>query len=452
MSFLHMKGVAVPHHKNTAGAEPVRMPPPAMVVLPMVMHIGAPAVPTVKVGDTVRVGEKVADSSGFISSPVHASVSGVVKKLDPVLLSNGNRVPAVWIESDGKMTPSRAKYAQKQFIASKEDFLRAVKDSGIVGLGGAGFPTIGKLTFPETAAPDTVIINGAECEPFITSDTRTMLDRPDEIICGLELLRDYLGVRHFIIGIEANKPDCIRYFREVKIEGADFRVKVLPPVYPQGAEKVLIHRTTGRIVPEGNLPIDVGVIVLNCTTVAALADYIQTGMPLVEKCVTVDGSAVRNPQNVIVPIGTPIRDVFAFCGGFVKEPGKILYGGPMMGIAVPDLSVPVLKNTNAILAFDREDAAVPPETACLHCGRCVNHCPMQLNPPAIAKAYEERDGAMLAKLKVNLCMECGACAFRCPARRHIVQRNRLAKGVLRTYQQQQKLQEQQNGKKEGSAK
>lgn len=210
----------------------------------------------------MRVGEKVADSSGFISSPVHASVSGVVKKLDPVLLSNGNRVPAVWIESDGKMTPSRAKYAQKQFIASKEDFLRAVKDSGIVGLGGAGFPTIGKLTFPETAAPDTVIINGAECEPFITSDTRTMLDRPDEIICGLELLRDYLGVRHFIIGIEANKPDCIRYFREVKIEGADFRVKVLPPVYPQGAEKVLIHRTTGRIVPEGKLPIDVGVIVL----------------------------------------------------------------------------------------------------------------------------------------------------------------------------------------------
>ena len=215
---------------------------------------------------------------------------------------------------------------------------------------------------------------------------------------------------------------------------------------------MLIHRTTGRIVPEGKLPIDVGVIVLNCTTVAALADYIQTGMPLVEKCVTVDGSAVRNPQNVIVPIGTPIRDVFAFCGGFVREPGKILYGGPMMGIAVPDLSVPVLKNTNAILAFDREDAAVPPETACLHCGRCVNHCPMQLNPPAIAKAYEERDGSALARLKVNLCMECGACAFRCPARRHIVQRNRLAKSVLRTYQQQQKLQEQQNGKKEGSAK
>ena len=437
MSLFHMKGVAVPHHKNTAGTEPVRMPP-ALVVLPTVMHIGAPAVPVVKVGDEVKVGEKVAEASGFVSSPVHASVSGTVKKIEPVLLSNGNRVPAIWIESDGKMTPFREKTEKPSFITTKEEFLKAVTDSGIVGLGGAGFPTAVKLAVKDPSALDTVIVNGAECEPYITSDTYTMQSRADSVAAGIELLRDYLGARKFVIGVESNKPGCIRNMKALRIPGVSLSVKVLPPQYPQGAEKVLIHRVTGRIVPEGKLPIDVGVLVINCTTLASLADYINTGMPLVEKCVTVDGSAVREPKNVIVPIGTPVSEVFAFCGGFTEQPGKVLYGGPMMGIAVPDLSVPVLKNTNALLAFGKKDSAVPPETPCLHCGRCANHCPMQLNPPAIAKAYEERNGEALARLKVNLCMECGACVFRCPARRKIVQRNRLAKGVLRAYEQKKK--------------
>lgn len=438
MPLFHMKGVAVPHRKNTAGMEPVRMPPPAMVILPTAMHIGAPAKPIVKVGDTVKVGELIAEASGFISSPVHASVSGVVKKIEPTLLANGNRVPAIWIESDGLMTPSRSQSAKPQFITSKEEFLRAITDSGIVGLGGAGFPTAAKLTLKNPAMLDTVIINGAECEPYITSDTRTMLDHPDKIAAGIELLRDYLGAERFVIGVEANKPDCIKKMKALSAPGVSLRVQVLPSIYPQGGEKVLIHRVTGRIVPEGKLPIDVGVVVINCTTLAELADYVTTGMPLVEKCVTVDGSAVKSPKNVIVPIGTPLADVFAFCGGFTEEPSKVLYGGPMMGIAVPDLSVPILKNTNAILAFNEKDAEVPPETPCLHCGRCANHCPMQLNPPAISKAYEERNGEALAKCKVNLCMECGACAFYCPARRRIVQRNRLAKGVLRAYEQKKK--------------
>ena len=204
-------------------------------------------------------------------------------------------------------------------------------------------------------------------------------------------------------------------------------------MYPQGGEKVLIYNTTGRIVPEGKLPLDVGVVILNVTTLAALENYVETGMPLVEKVVTVDGSAVAEPKNVIVPIGTPLEDVFAYCG-FACEPKKVLYGGPMMGIAVPNLSVPILKNTNAVLAFDEYDAVLPEETPCIRCGSCVDKCPMRLNPPAIAKAFKQNDGEALYKYRVNLCMECGACVFACPANQPIVQRHRLAKPMLRAWQ------------------
>ena len=252
-----------------------------------------------------------------------------------------------------------------------------------------------------------------------------------------------------VFGVERNKPEAIKALKERFGSDPGVRIEVLPSMYPQGGEKVLIYNTTGRIVPEGKLPLDVGVVILNVTTLAALENYFETGMPLVEKVVTVDGSAVAEPKNVVAPIGTRLEDLFEFCGGFVSEPKKVLYGGPMMGTAVPSLDVPVLKNTNAVLAFDEYDADLPEETPCIRCGSCVDKCPMRLNPPAIAKAFDQADGASLYKYRVNLCMECGACVFACPAHQPIVQRHKLAKAMLRAWQNANKAAEQ--SKKGGNA-
>lgn len=447
MSIFGIKGVHVPHRKHTADCHPVRMPSPKTVVLPMSQHIGAPAKPVVTVGDSVGVGQLIAEAGGFVSAPIHAPVSGTVKKIEEILVSGGNYVPAIIIESDGEMRPYEG--ITPPVVTNFDEFVAAVRASGIVGLGGAGFPTSVKLAVKDLSKIDAVILNGAECEPYITSDTLTMTDRAEDIAEGAALLEKYLGVKKVIIGIEDNKPEAIAKMRELSAKDSCIEVKALPASYPQGGEKVLIYNTTGRIVPEGKLPLDAGVIVMNVTTLACIAEYVRTGMPLVEKCMTVDGSAVAEPKNVIAPIGTPLKDVFDFCGGFKEEPKKVLYGGPMMGIAVPDLEQPVLKNTNAILAFNAKDAEVPEETPCIHCGNCITHCPMRLNPPAIAAALKHKDGAALADLKVNLCMECGACVFVCPARRRIVNRHKLAKLELRAYQT--KLAEEKKKKEEAES-
>lgn len=440
----------MPHRKNTAGAKPERMPTPAYVTIPMSMHIGAPAKPVVNVGDEVKVGQLIAEASGFVSSPVYSGVSGKVKKIEDMLMSGGQFVPTITIEADGLQTVSESIATPK--VESLQEFLDAVRQSGVVGLGGAGFPTAVKLTVKELSAVEAVIINGAECEPYITSDTRTMLDDKELVWEGIELLRKYMQVKRIIIGIEDNKPECISAYRKLCVSGGGVEVKALPAMYPQGGEKVLIYHTIGRIVPEGKLPLDVGAIVINCTTLAAIAKYIKTGMPLVEKCITVDGSAVKNPRNVIAPIGTPVKDVFEFCGGFKSEPKKVLYGGPMMGLAVPDLDAPILKNTNAILAFNEKDAVLPAETACIKCGRCVAHCPLNLAPTDIETAYKLKKPEDLDELKVNLCMECGCCAYVCPANRPLVQVNKLAKVMLRDYQNAQKAAAEMLKKKEEAKK
>ncbi len=449
MSIFGIKGVHVPHRKHTASCHAERMPIPKTVVLPMNMHIGAPARPVVKVGDTVGVGQLIAEAGGFISSPVYASVSGTVKKIDSILSGNGGLVPAITIESDGEMRPYEGIVPPN--VTNYDEFVAAVRTSGIVGLGGAGFPTFVKISVKDLSKVEEVILNGAECEPYITADTLTMTDRADDIFEGIQLLEKYLGIKKVIIGIEDNKPEAIKAMQALSAKDSCISVKALPASYPQGGEKVLIFNTTGKIVPEGKLPLDVGSIVMNVTTLACIAEYIRTGMPLVEKCLTVDGSAVAEAKNVIAPIGTPMKDVFDFCGGFKEEPRKVMYGGPMMGIAVPDLEQPILKNTNAILAFNKKDSVLPDETPCIHCGNCITHCPMRLNPPAIAKALKQKDNEELAKLKVNLCMECGACVFVCPAHRAIVHRHKLAKAELRAYQaklaeQKKKEEAESNGK------
>ena len=434
---MKIKGIKVPHKKHTAGLAPVRIPAPKLVTIPMSMHIGRPAKPVVKRGDEVKVGQLIAEADGYISSPVHSSVSGKVQKIDEMTTAMGAKTSVVVIESDGLQTVSET--VQPPDVHDLASFVEAVRSSGSVGLGGAGFPTFVKFSINnDKSAVDAVVINAAECEPYITSDTRTMLDRTDEIFEGIELLKKYLDVKRFIIGVEANKPEAIEKARGYAGKTDGVEVHVLPSVYPQGGEKVLVYNTLGRLIPKGGLPLDAGAVVINVTTLAFIARYIKTGMPLVEKCITVDGSAVKEPKNLIVPIGTPIADVLEAAGGCKGDPAKVLYGGPMMGIAVPDLSAPILKNTNAIIAMDEKEARPPKTTPCINCGACLTNCPLKLDPREIARAYKKNEPEDLKTLCVDLCMECGCCSYVCPAKRHLVQTNKLAKAVLRDYLNKQK--------------
>ena len=428
MRLFSMHGVHVPHRKHTAGLQAVRMPVPSSVKIPLSMHIGAPATAVVAAGDHVDVGQLIGACSGYVSAPVHSSVSGTVKGFEEILVANGRTVNCVVIETDGLQTP----YAECKAptLTDRDSFLAAVRDSGAVGLGGAGFPTSVKLAIGDRPL-FAVVVNGAECEPYITSDTRTMIDDREDVFEGIRLLRRWLSPQRVIVGIEKNKPEAIAAMRQGAPEGTEIRS--LPSSYPQGAEKVLIYNTTGRVVPEGKLPLDVGVIVLNVTTLAFLARYMKTGMPLVEKTLTVDGSAVAEPKNVTVPIGTAVGEVFAFCGGYSTTPGKLLYGGPMMGTALVDETAPVVKNNNALLALSEKDAMLPSSTPCIRCGACAEHCPLRLHPQRIAHAYKMHDLEGLAALKVNLCMECGCCSYICPAKRPLVEQNRLAKTELAAY-------------------
>ena len=401
----------------------------------MSMHIGAPATPVVKAGDEVKVGQLIAEAGSGLSSPIYSGVSGTVKKIDEMVTSVGGMTTTVIIETDGAQTVHES--VVPPTVTCREEFLSAIGKSGIVGLGGAGFPTPVKLG-ADVSQIETIVVNGAECEPYITSDTRTMIDDAELVADGISMLMKYLEAKVCIVGIEKNKPECIDSMRKAlrDVKGAEGRP--LPSVYPPGGEKVLVYHTTGKVIKEGALPISCGVVVINCTTVAAIAKYIKTGMPLVEKCVTVDGSAIVNPKNVIAPIGTPVLNLIEFCGGFSEPPRKVIYGGPMMGIALPDMASPVLKQTNAILVFGRRDATPPEPSACIRCGRCVTACPFNLSPCDISRAYSAKDGAALEKLRVNICMECGCCSYVCPAKRNIVQTNKLAKGVLRKYQTSKK--------------
>ena len=401
----------------------------------MSQHIGAPAIPTVKVGDEVKVGQKIAEADGSVSSPVHASVSGKVKKIENILLSSGRTVSAVRIESDGLMTPCEDIKAPT--YSDVDGFLAAVRESGLVGLGGAGFPTAVKLSALKSGKIDTLVINGAECEPYITCDTRTMIDDTDHVMAGIKRLQSLVPSLKCVIGIEKNKKECISILRDTVANDDSISVVALPCAYPQGAEKVLIYNTTRRTVPEGKLPSDVGVIVMNVTSIAFLAKYFEDGMPLVSRTVTFDGSPVVSPKNITVPIGTSLGDLISFCGGLKGEAGKVLFGGPMMGSAAASLDEPITKATGAVTVLSAKDSVQKAATACIHCGRCVATCPHKLDPVGYSKAIEIEDKAQrmqkLEELKINLCIECGSCSYVCPANRPLVQNNRLAKGELREY-------------------
>lgn len=439
--FKFLGNTHVPHRKNTANMPAVKMPPPEEVLLPMGGQIGAPSKPVVKAGDTVKVGQLVAEAGGYVSNVVHSPISGKVVKVEPYLCPNGLTTEAIRIQSDGLMTVHED--VKPPVITDLDSFIEAVRASGVLGLGGAGFPTAVKLDALKKGGIDTIVINAAECEPYITSDTRTMIDRIDAVVEGVALIKTYAPtITRVIFGIESNKQEAIASVRAAFAGYETVSVKVLPSKYPQGAEKILIHNTTGKDVPEGKLPADIGIIVMNVTTLATIADYAKTGMPLVEKTLTVDGSAILNPMNVTVCVGTPIEKVIEFTGGAKEEIGKVLYGGPMMGVPVRSLDEPIRKTTNAITVISRKDALEEEASHCIHCGRCVSACPMGLNPTAFWKALRVEEKAerveRLEAAKVNLCMECGCCSFVCPALRPIVQNNRLAKAEVREYRSHMK--------------
>ncbi|MCI5591725.1 MAG: electron transport complex subunit RsxC [Ruminococcus sp.] len=426
-------GVKVDHQKNTAETEVVRIPEPQKVVLPMQQHIGAPCTPTVKVGDTVAIGQVLGDSDKFVSAPIHASVSGKVSAIGNVKLPNGAVVQGVTIESDGErrlydgIEPPKAD--------TKEEFLKAIRASGLVGLGGAGFPTHVKLNVPPDKNVDTLVINAAECEPYITVDYRECIDNSWDILSGIHIIKDMLGIENVIIAVENNKPKAFEVLKRIadsdNYSGDHTKLMSLESRYPQGAEKMMVQSATGRKVPPGKLPADVGCIVMNVASVAFVARYIKTGKPLVSRSLTVDGSAIAEPKNVRVPIGTSIADIIDFCGGFKEEPRKIITGGPMMGLSITGTDLPVIKNNNAILAFTEKDAKLMQEGDCIRCGRCAAACPMSLVPTLIERYTKAGDTDALKKIGVNVCMECGSCAYSCPAKKPLVQTMRAAKAFLR---------------------
>lgn len=425
-------GVHAPHNKNTAHKESLVMPAPAMVALPMTQHIGAPCKPLVKVGDTVDLGQCIARSDAFVSAPIHASVSGKVKKIDKITMPDGGKVDAIFIESDGEQRLSPDIHPPK--VENLSDLIGAVRDSGLVGLGGAGFPTSVKLNIPSDKNVDTLIINVAECEPYITSDHREILENSWDVVSGIITVKDFLDIHRVIIGIEDNKPDAIKALREIADSSVDPKdeIRVLPikASYPQGAEKILIKACTGREVPVGGLPSDAGCLVMNVGSIAFISRYLKTGIPLVSRRLTVDGGCIENPVNVIAPIGTPIKEVIDFVGGYKEQPYKLIMGGPMMGIALPNDDLYVLKQNNAILALSEKEAKHNEPSACIRCGKCLDACPMRLQPLELSNAADRGDTDALKFYNAMNCMECGCCSFACPAKRHLVQNIRVGKALL----------------------
>lgn len=423
------QGASVPHEKATSEMATVQMPVPKNVVIPMSMHIGAPAQPVVKKGDQVYVGTLIGQAGGFVSANIHSSVSGTVVGVAPMRMVNGAVCQAVAIESDGQQTVDPA--CQPPVVNDKDSLLQAIQACGLVGVGGAGFPTHVKLA----AEVDTLLINAAECEPYLTTDAREMLECSDTILGGIRAVMQYCGIPRCIIGIERNKPACIDLMCSLTRDVKGVSVKPLPMRYPQGAEKTLVETCTGREVPQvgpsgkPGLPADVGCIVMNVTSVSTLGKYLKTGIPLVSKRITVDGDAIARPQNIEAPIGALYRDVIEACGGIKPdvELGKIIFGGPMMGGAAPSADFPVLKQNNGLLLFSKGRAALPDAQACIRCGRCIDACPMGLEPVVIAEAFNNKDLTALKARCIDLCVACGSCSYVCPAKRPVSQTMALAK-------------------------
>jgi len=437
MGLLTFKGGIHPSDmKHITNAIPIKeLDAPDILTFPLSQHIGAPAVACVKVGDTVNMGQKIAEAPAAFSANIHSSVSGKVIAIEPRLHPNGSEVDCIIIENDRQDTldPAIKPNGDYKKLSAKQ-IIDIIKEAGIVGMGGATFPTHIKLSPPEDKKIDYVIINGAECEPYLTSDHRAMLENPTDVIEGLKIIMHIFGLSDGYIAIEANKPDAIAKMSEYAEKETEVNIHVLTlkTKYPQGSEKQLISAVANRKVPPGKLPLDVGCIVNNIDTCSSIARAVRDGMPLIKRIVTLSGDSLKEPANFIVRLGSPFSYLFEKAGGFAIEPRKVIMGGPMMGTAVSDIDVPVIKGTSGILAFSEQMVGARREETCLRCGKCVNACPMNLMPNALNAASKANDFDLLEKLHIMDCIECGSCSYLCPSRQHPVQSIRIAKQKMRS--------------------
>lgn len=435
MAYTFKGGAHIREYKNTRACAIEQMPAPATVSIPLSQHIGAHCKPVVKVGDLVTYGQVIGIIEAGLGCPVHASVSGKVIAIDSVNNAHGQPIQNIVIENDGEYTicPDIKPFGKPLEEATPDELVELIRNAGISGMGGATFPTYAKLGGAVGKAT-RLIINSAECEPFITANHRLMLERPDEVLDGANILRHALGLERATIAVEDNKKDAIAILRaRIAERKLPIDIAELITKYPQGDERQIIFALTGKELPAGKLPIDLGCVVFNTETCAAVAAAFFEGKPLIKRIVTVDGDCVSTPKNVLAHIGTSYMDLIDYCGGLIKPPAKIINGGPMMGFAQWDIYGPVTKGTSAILvfsgAFDEQNSL--PEEACIRCGRCVKNCPMHLMPNYLALYAQNRKYDEASNIGVMSCVECGTCSYNCPGQIPIVQYIRVAKGALR---------------------
>lgn len=427
-------GIHPPEHKELADRSPiVDAKPPARAIIPLSQHIGAPCASIVEIGQEVKKGEVLGNPGGFVSASVHASVSGKVIAIGEFAVPNGRMVPSVVIENDGKEEWTSLSDNPDYLTLSSDDLKEKIKFAGIVGLGGATFPTHVKLSPPKEKPIDAVIINGAECEPYLTADHRLMVENPFEVVEGLKIVMKVLGVDKGYIGIESNKPDAANILKETVAHSRNIEVHTLQVKYPQGAEKMLIKSILDRDVPAGGLPMDIGVVVHNVGTALAIYEACRYGKPIIERVVTVTGLGILEPKNLRARIGTPISQLIEECGGFKSDAVKVIIGGPMMGFAQYSLDVPVTKGTSGVIVMSPEEYE-PSEKygPCIRCGRCIDICPMGLMPSMLSILSEKGHYEDCKDYNLFDCFECGSCTFVCPSKRPIVQFVRLAKSMVKS--------------------
>ncbi|MFP4556856.1 MAG: electron transport complex subunit RsxC [Bacteroidales bacterium] len=427
-------GVHPPENKISASKPIEVLPVPEKVIIPISQHIGAPATPIVAKGDTVKVGQVIAKGAGFVSANIHSSVSGKVTSLDPVLDSTGYKKPAITIAVEGdEWLPDidRSPDLKKEVSLSPQEIIAKVNDGGIVGLGGATFPSHVKLSIPKGKKADVLIINGVECEPYLTSDHRVMLEKGHELMVGISILKKALGVERALIGVENNKKDAIEHLKKVSTEYDGVEVYALKVKYPQGGEKQLIKALINREVPSGGLPIEVGTVVHNVGTAIAVYEAVQKNKPLIERVVTITGKALEKTGNYLVRIGTPVSNLIEAAGGMPEDTAKVVNGGPMMGKAINSIDAPITKGTSGVILFQEKEALRREEQpACIRCGKCISACAMGLEPFLLNRLAQRKMFERLEEERVMDCMECGSCSYVCPANLPLLDYIRLGKGEV----------------------